>query len=300
MKSNYYYHKPYIRHRRRAKKPSAIIMASKALASVSLLIAIFAVAFVFVPKNSSITYAASNTTEEIQLAKVEPIKVDTIIVQQQKTNSKSTNQFQSKAEQQAGLDSMKSLTNKRKYQKRYVMNSLGSSTITLDNNILVNYDLPSSKYVNMDFSSFQPFMDYKKVTNESTPAYAVCHSENAYTDENGLRRMRLSKDDFRIDGQDDYIVALGTFYKTKGTAGQRYLVVTSTGMFTITAGDEKSDNDTDQYNMVTTHAISSSMIEWIVDTKVLNKDVLRTGDVTEAPVKAIQGEIQYIYEITNS
>lgn len=178
-----------------------------------------------------------------------------------------------------------------------VTSSLGDSIITLSKYTLTNFDLPNSKYPGMDFSSFQPYMDYSLVTNKSTQAYKVCHSENAYTDKNGLRRMRVPEGEFKIDGHDDYIVALGTFYKEKGTAGQRYLVVTTTGMFTIVAGDEKSDNDTDTYNMVTTHAKSSSMIEWIVDTRVLDETVKTSGDVTESSVPSIKGDILYIYRI---
>lgn len=181
-----------------------------------------------------------------------------------------------------------------------VSSSLGDSIIKLDDYTLTNYDLPSVKYPNMDFSSFQPFMDYNLITNTSTQSYKVSHSNNAYTDKNGLRRMRIPEGEFKIDGLDDYIVALGTFYKEKGTAGQRYLVVTTTGMFTITAGDEKSDNDTDAYNMVTTHTKSSAMIEWIVDTRVLDKDVKTSGNVTDIPIQAIKGDILFIYEINKN
>lgn len=187
----------------------------------------------------------------------------------------------------------------RKGSMEYVNDNLGEDEIEIFGSVLVSYDLPSSKYGDIDFSSFQPYMDYRAVTNKNAPAYKVCYSENAYTDENGLRRMKVSDEQFSIDGNDDYVVALGTFYKEKGTAGQRYLVVTSTGMFTVIAGDEKSDAHTDQYNMFTTHSRSSAMIEWIVDTRYLPNEVKQTGDVTEGidMDEAIKGEIQYIYEI---
>lgn len=177
-------------------------------------------------------------------------------------------------------------------------NGTTGEIIKLDNATLIQLDLPNKYYKGIDFSSFQPFMSYYKVTNESSPAYKVCYSDNAYTDENGLRRYRTSDDQFTIDGQDDYMIALGTFYKEKGTAGSRYLIETTTGAYTAITGSEKADKDTDELNMFRPHGDGKAgMIEFVVDERCLNKDILSAGTVTKGPVEALQGEIINIYRI---
>lgn len=165
---------------------------------------------------------------------------------------------------------------------------------------LIKQDLPSDYYGNIDFSSFQPIESYDEITNKRSPAYKISHSDNAYTDENGFRRYKVEENDFSINGEDDYIVALGTFYKTKGNAGERFLIITSTGSFTVIAGDEKSDNHTDPMNMFTRHGKNGSkagIIEYIVDTKKLDNDIASNGTATAGPVEEMTGEIQYIYKI---
>lgn len=178
--------------------------------------------------------------------------------------------------------------------------NIGDNKIKIKNDLFTKQTLPTEYYPNLDFSSFQPFMDYKKVTDSTSPAYSITRSDNAYNDQYGFRRYRTSKDQFTINGQDDYVVALGTFYKEKGTCGSRYLVVTSTGMFTVITGDEKADKDTDEMNMFSRHGEDSdlgSIIEWIVDQDNLYRDIMFTGTVTASPVKAIKGEILYLYKI---
>lgn len=183
---------------------------------------------------------------------------------------------------------------------KIVSNQLGQDTIKFTSYELTKHELPSAYYTNLDYSSFQPYMSYKMITNKSSNAYKVTYSKNAYTDENGFRRYKTTDDQFTIDGHDDYIVALGTFYKEKGTAGDRYLIVTTTGMYTIITGDEKSDNDTDSMNMFTTHSNGKAgLIEWIVDTNSLCDEIKLKGTVTAGPVIAMQGEIIGIYEINN-
>lgn len=183
--------------------------------------------------------------------------------------------------------------------KEIILSHMGDDRIVIEDNELIKYDLPSKYYNSIDFSSFQPYMAYTKVRNKSTPAYKINYSENAYTDENGFRRFRTTEDQFTINGEDDYIVALGTYYKEKGTAGQRYMVITTMGMYTIIAGDEKADKDTDTMNMFSYHkgGTCGAIIEWIVDDKCLHHDIRHEGTATEGPVRAIQGRIMYIYKI---
>ena len=140
-------------------------------------------------------------------------------------------------------------------------------------------------------------MLFRSITNKKSPAYKISHSENSYTDENGLRRYRTTKDQFTVNGADDYIIALGTFYKTKGTAGERFLITTSNGAYTAITGDEKADIHTDGMNMFTTHNGKAGMIEWIVDESLLNRMIRSKGTITKGPVEILQGEITGIYKI---
>lgn len=178
---------------------------------------------------------------------------------------------------------------------------MGSDVIEFEDGLhtLTRYDLPTAYYPNLDFSSFQPYMDYRCISNKKSPAYSITRSENAYTDEYGLRRYPTTDEQFTIDGKDDYVIALGTFYKEKGTAGSRYLIVTSTGMYTAITGDEKADAHTDEMNMFSLHAdgTCAGIIEWIVDTKTLEHSMKRSGTITKGPVEDLQGEVLQIYKI---
>lgn len=179
-----------------------------------------------------------------------------------------------------------------------IENNIGDSIINVDEYVLERYNLPNAYYSGLDYSSFQPFMDYRTVSNRNSPAYKISHSEYAYTDENGLRRHKVEEGQISIDGKDDYIIALGTYYKEKGTAGSRYLIVTSTGMYTAITGDEKSDYNTDSLNMYSSHGNGKAgLIEWIVDIRNLNYDIKSHGTITRGPVEELTGEILYIYKI---
>ncbi len=175
----------------------------------------------------------------------------------------------------------------------------GISIIPDDNIKLIKKDLPSKYYSDIDFSSFQPYMGYLKITDKTSPAYQICYSENAYTDSHGFRRYKVSDGEFAVDGEDDYMVALGTYYKEPGTVGTRFLIVTSTGMFTVITGSEKADVDTDPLNMYSTHCNGerAGLIEWIVDEDSLDSKVKAYGTVTKGPIEATRGNIIAIYEI---
>lgn len=175
---------------------------------------------------------------------------------------------------------------------------IGSDLIPLETADLVKYDLPNVFYSSMDYSSMQPYMSYKCITSKSSPAYKVCYADDAYTDENGYRRYKTNVNQFRIDGQDDYVIALGTFYKKKGTCGDRWLIVTSKGMYTAITGDEKADIHTDSHHMVHPHGNGKySLIEFIVDSGKLESSSKKMGSVYYSDLDNIGGEILYMYHI---
>jgi hypothetical protein len=175
--------------------------------------------------------------------------------------------------------------------------SIGNSTIIINNQSLTRYALPDAYYDNIDYSSFQPFMCYTLVTNKNSQAWKILNDKNAYTDENGFRRHRVNENQVSVDGEDDYVIALGTYYKEKGTAGSRFLIVTSTGKYTAITGDEKSDAHTDRMGMFSRHGGKAGLIEWIVEQDELPSSILRSGTVTTGPVKELRGKILYIYKI---
>lgn len=175
---------------------------------------------------------------------------------------------------------------------------IGNDEISMNGIILTRYSLPSVYYPNIDFQSMQPFMSYKMVTNKATEAYKMCHSELSYIDENGLLRHEVGDDQFSINGQDDYVIALGTYYKERNHCGERFLIITTTGMYTAITGDEKADKHTDSHHMVHDHCDGTySLIEFIVDTPSLEELVLLTGTLRNSSVEAFQGDILHIYKI---
>jgi hypothetical protein len=185
-------------------------------------------------------------------------------------------------------------------QAELLAECLGNSTIEMSGSTLTKLSLPSEYYPGIDFSTVQPYENYTCITNKSSAAYKITRSDNAYTDENGLRRYKTNDGQFTVNGQDDYVIALGTYYKAKGVCGTRYLIVTSTGMYTAITGDEKSDLHTDTYHMFSYHGSNNQyagMIEWIVDSSKLPKAVRSSGSMYNAPIENISGEILMIYAI---
>lgn len=177
---------------------------------------------------------------------------------------------------------------------------IGDDVIIVDDSTtLTRLATPDEIYGEMDFSSFQPWMDYRKITNERSKGYAICNSEYTYSGSNGLLRYQLQEGEFSVD-DDDYIVAMGTYYKPRGTMGTRYLIVTENGMFTVRTGDEKADIHTDDHNMFTRHKDGSvaAILEWIVDSNHLQDKVASSGNVVNTTdFDEIHGNIMYVYRI---
>lgn len=180
--------------------------------------------------------------------------------------------------------------------------NLGEDIIDTGIATLTRYELPSYYYPNIDYSSFQSYMPYTAITDRSSDAYKVVHSDRFYIDRNGLCRSTTysGQGEFTIDKHDDYIIALGTYYKPKGTCGDRWLIITSNGAYTCITGDEKADEHTDSHNMYTTVGNYCGFIEYLVDYSSLNRSIKVAGTVTAGPIDVIKGEIQYIYRIESN
>lgn len=153
-----------------------------------------------------------------------------------------------------------------------------------------------------DFNSMQPYEDVSCITNESTSAYDVTHDDATYIDHYGLLRYnRNASTEFTVDGKDDYVVALGTFYKGEGTpCGGRFLVVTDRGSYTVTVGDEKDNDHTGKYHMYSDHDGKAGLIEFIVDEDSLESTSKSIGSIFFMPQElgGVGGNIHYIYKIS--
>ena len=178
---------------------------------------------------------------------------------------------------------------------------LGDSVITVSTGTLTKMSLPSA-YYNIDFSSYQPWMPASAITSKGSDSWRFLHGSGIYVGDDGIYRHQIdSATEFNVNNNsDDFVVALGTFYKTRHTCGERFLVVTDCGWYTISCGDEESDRDTDSHHMFIPDpdGIHARMIEYIVDRNRLDPNIRKMGNVVAGPHSYIKGEIRYIYKIT--
>ena len=115
-------------------------------------------------------------------------------------------------------------------------------------------------------------MDYRKITDKSSAQYML--QIEAYTDDMGLRKY-----------EDHYIVAMGTYYSDN--VGDTFkITLDNDTSFNVIIGDIKADCHTDSQNMYSPvydnngNLISANVIEFIVDTKKLDKSVTKLGTVS--------------------
>lgn len=143
---------------------------------------------------------------------------------------------------------------------------------------------PEPQYISRGYSisnlasDFKSYMDYRKITNTSSKQYQM--QKIAYTDSNGLRKI----DEY-------YCVAMGTYY---GNLGDKFYVETDEGAcWKIILSDIKSDLHTDSTHRYTLS--NGCMMEFIVDTDVLDKSIRLSGTVNGL---GFQGNISYIKKIS--
>lgn len=130
-------------------------------------------------------------------------------------------------------------------------------------------------------TTFKSYMDYRMISSVSSKQYAL--QKKCWTDQQGFRRYG-----------DDYCVALGSYYVDE--IGDRFEVTLASGkIFTCIAADLKADSHTDTDNMY--KPISNqkgNMLEFIIDSEIMNDDVLRSGTMCEA---GFQGNVVTIVKI---
>lgn len=138
------------------------------------------------------------------------------------------------------------------------------SGIKSKNNI-TEYSIPN------DDTSFKTYMDYRCITDKTSAQYML--QMEAYTDDMGLRKY-----------EDHYIVAMGTYYSDN--VGDTFRITLDNDIsFNVIVGDIKADCHTDSKNMYSPvydedgNFVSANVIEFIVDTKKLDRSVKRLGTI---------------------
>ena len=112
------------------------------------------------------------------------------------------------------------------------------------------------------FGSFKSYTDYRCLSRSSAQWKL---QEQAYTDENGLRKI-----------EDAYLVAMGSYYGT--TLGTKYKVTLSSGnSFTVMLCDFKDNRHTDGNNQVCLS--NGSVIEFYVESDKMPSIVRQMGSV---------------------
>jgi hypothetical protein len=131
-------------------------------------------------------------------------------------------------------------------------------------------------------TAFKSYMSYRAITNTRSAQYKL--QQQCWTDDEGLRRY-----------QDDYVIALGTYYADH--IGERFKITLDTGeSFTAVVGDFKANRHTDSKNQYyDTGNGKKNVVEFVVDTRELNPKARRMGDISyisgfEGNIKSIETE----------
>jgi hypothetical protein len=131
-------------------------------------------------------------------------------------------------------------------------------------------------------TAFKSYMSYRAITNTRSAQYQL--QQQCWTDDEGLRRY-----------QDDYVIAIGTYYADH--IGERFKITLDTGeSFTAVVGDFKANRHTDSKNQYyDTGNGKKNVVEFVVDTRELNRKARRMGDISyisgfEGNIKSIEKE----------
>ena len=149
-------------------------------------------------------------------------------------------------------------------------------------------DFYSLDVPNID-SSFKSWMDFRSITNKNSNQYKFIHMYG-WTDSQGF--LRASRD-AELDMSDDYyLIALGSYYGT--SIGTKYRITTDVGtVFYGILADCKDDIHTDSTNRY--NPWNGNVVEFIVDSSILNPDVKISGTANVLP--QFNGRIKSIEKI---
>lgn len=126
----------------------------------------------------------------------------------------------------------------------------------------IKYRKPESLALPSVSGEKKTYMDFRSITRAGSDQLAL--QERAYTDSQGFRRVA-----------DYYMVALGTYYAQE--IGQTYIIAFEDGSeIRAIVGDVKADEHTDRNNQY--HLRDGSIVEFIIDKKIMDEQVIKTGD----------------------
>lgn len=135
-----------------------------------------------------------------------------------------------------------------------------------------------------DDNSFKTYMDYRMITDTTSQQWAM--QQEAYTDENGLRKIG-----------DYYCVALGS--GISNSIGNKFLITLESGeQIKVIMAEQKADRHTDPSNRYIDRGDGSiNIVEFIVQTENLPDIVRIMGDVSHMPGNLFFGNIVEMEEI---
>ena len=128
-------------------------------------------------------------------------------------------------------------------------------------------------------TAFKSYMSYRAITNTRSAQYQL--QQKCWTDDEGLRRLN-----------DDYVIALGTYYAEY--IGERFKITLDTGeSFTAVIGDFKADRHTDsKHQYYDSGNGRKNIVEFVVDTRELTRKARRMGDISY--ISGFEGNIRSI------
>lgn len=132
--------------------------------------------------------------------------------------------------------------------------------------ILFSIPVKAETYSVPENTGFKTYMDYRAITNKKSPQYKMV--------------LATVNGDYGIRMYDNrYSVAVGTAFNARvGTKIDIYL--DSGKVLNCIVGDIKADAHTD---VTHTQGGHGDVVEFIVDSKVMNKDAKRMGDCSVLP-----------------
>ena len=147
-------------------------------------------------------------------------------------------------------------------------NSIDEESVNTGTQTKINYTVLNVPNIN---SHFKTWMSYKAVTDKNSPQYKFIHTYG-WIDGQGFMRANGERD---LGIEDDYyLIALGSYYGTN--IGTKYRITLDTGrIFYGVLADCKADIHTNSTNQYIEH--NKNIVEFLVDTSALNKDVKRMG-----------------------
>ena len=113
------------------------------------------------------------------------------------------------------------------------------------------------------------WMDYRTITDTSSPQWKLEHGADAYTGNYGIRM---------IDGR--YLCAVGSYY-SHDVGRYVDLILEDGTVIPCILGDQKDDGDTDESNMYTEH--DHSVVEFVVDLDEVPSKVKISGNYCSIP-----------------